>query len=115
MPLIRVALQFRKFRGTARSQVALARGARFSIGVSDLENAAALAMHARVIVALSGVAPIDHERAAIGSGVEVQPAKPRVRGAEEIWIVFPDIAAALALETVHVDAQTMHVHRVELV
>ncbi len=64
------------------------------LAVGDLEDAAAGAVDAGALVALAGVAPVEHEDAAVGAVAEVDPAEEGVRAEEEVLAVMADVAAA---------------------
>src|SRR2546426_8029094 len=68
-------------------------------------------MDAGVFVTLAGVAPVEHEDAAIGTITEFHAAKPRVTGNEEVRGFFADVAATAAFEDFLVCTATVEVQR----
>ena len=82
---------------------------------ADFVNPPAGPVDAFVFVTFAGVAPVGHEDAAVRRGEEIDAAKPRVADAEEIRAVFGHVAAAVALEVLHVDAAAVEIDRKKLV
>ena len=72
-------------------------------------------MNAGGFVALAGVAPVEDEAAAVGAGADFDAAKPWIVAEEDIGLVFANVAAAIALQTLHVGASAVHVEGEELV
>ena len=68
-----------------------------------------------MVVALAGIAPVEHERAAVGAITQVDPSKPGVGGEEDVGLVPPDEAAARAIEPLDVDAPAVKVQGEQLV
>ncbi len=60
-------------------------------------------------MAFAAVAPVGDEDVAVGAGEEVDAAEPFVFGLHEIGCVLADIAAAFAVEGVHVDAVAVEI------
>ena len=71
-------------------------------------------MDAVVLVALAGVAPVEHEDAAVGAVAEVDAAEPGVAGEEDVGLVAADVAAPVALEPLDVDPPAVEVQGEEL-
>ena len=98
-----------------RDQIALvqrrhvATGDAREVPVGDLVDPARRAVDAVVVVALAGIAPVEHEHAAVGAVAQVDAAKPGVGGEEDVGLVAPDVAAARAFEPLDVDAPAVEV------
>ena len=85
------------------------------LAVADAEDATAGAVDAGGLVALAGVAPVEDEAAAVGSGADFDTAEPWIVAEEDIGLVFADVAAAVAFQALHISAAAVHVEREELV
>ena len=64
-----------------------------------------------VFVAFAGVAPIEHEHAAVRTVTEFHAAKPRIAGNEEVGPVFADVAAAAAFEDFLIGPAAVEIQR----
>ena len=77
-------------------------------------------MHARVVVTLAGVAPVENQRLSVRRGDDVHPAEEGVGGDEgvgaggRIDLVFEDVAAALFMDALDVHAAAVEVERQQL-
>ena len=71
-------------------------------------------MDAVVIVALAGIAPVEDEYAAVRPIAQVDAAEPGVGGEEDVRLVAPDVAAAVALEPLDIHAPAVEIQREEL-
>src|SRR5438309_10228971 len=71
-------------------------------------------MHAVVFMAFASVGPVDDIGGAVGAVVEVDAAKPGVGGLGDVGLMAGDVAAALAVEAIDVDAAAVEVEGEEL-
>ena len=85
------------------------------LAVADAEDATTRAMDAGGLVAFAGVAPVEDEAAAIGAGAEFDATEPRIVAEKDIGLVFANVAAAVALQALHIGAAAVHVEGEELV
>ena len=68
-------------------------------------------MDAAVFVTFAGVAPIEHEHAAVRTVTEFHAAKPGIAGNEEVGRVFADVTAAAAFEDFLIGAAAVEIQR----
>src|SRR5204863_4497751 len=79
--------------------------------ISNFVDAPAGAMDAAVFVAFAGVAPVEHEDAAVRAITEFHAAKPGIAGNEEVGRVFADVTAAAAFEDFLIGTAAVEVQR----
>src|SRR5262245_66078812 len=82
--------------------------------MKNTKNSAGGAVDAVVFVACAGVGPVDDIDGTVGTIVEVDAAEPGVGGLGDVGLVAGDVAAAVALEPIDVDAAAVEVERQQL-
>ena len=84
------------------------------LAVAHAKDAPARAVHTRGLMALARVAPVQDEAAAIRPRADFDAAEPRVITEKHIRLMPAHIAAAVALQPLHIRAAAVHVQREEL-
>ena len=107
-PFIRRDLKLNEFKVAQFPEVG---GPHRRFARADFVNPPAGPVDAFVFVTFAGVAPVGHEDATVRRGEEIDAAEPRVADGKEVRAVFGHVAAAVALEVLHVDAAAVEIDR----
>src|SRR4051794_4843373 len=84
------------------------------MSIGKFEDASRGAMDAVVLVALSGIAPVEDEETAIGTVGQVDAAKPGIGGERGVGFVPADVAGAFTLEPLNIHAPAVEVEGEQL-
>ena len=68
-------------------------------------------MHARILMALAGIAPVDEIDGAVGTIRHLDAAEPRIAGKQDVGLVAADVAAPFALQAFDVHPPAVLIER----
>ena len=82
--------------------------------ISELVDSPRSPVDAVVVVALAGVAPVEHEDAAVGAIAQVDAAEPGVRGEVDVRLVAADVSAPAPFQPLDVEPPAVEIEGEEL-